>query len=438
MEASPRYAFGRSLLLSGAATLALTVAPAVAVAVEPVGGHGAIQLPAWVESSTGPQSVASAFETPLSPAPKPREPRPLKPAAGLSALPKPDAYDLGELLTSEDAEPLTEEAALLRREVRRLQHAAGEARTPHALTRLLHRYQSCRQQFVDHDDEALRSKLDRIASWALDSRGRLRAAEGKTNAALKDFRLATRLDPTNHAARHDLAVSLAESGDDRAALEELSRILADRPTDASALSNRATIRMRRGENELAIADCDTALAALGEEAAECAGLLALRGVALHAAGRLRAAAIDLNEALRLDPSRAPTYLARGHVFAEGELYDQAISDYAAALEADPRSVEAYRCLAWALATCPEPELRSPSTAVEAAWRARRLSRQEDPLVLDASAAAHAASGEYPEAIRLQQQVLLTSGESAPEGAAERLRLYKAGRPYVAKRGAQTR
>ncbi len=143
---------------------------------------------------------------------------------------------------------------------------------------------------------------------------------------------------------------------------------------------------------------------------------------------------DFDEALRLAPQHAEARTARGHVYAEAGYYDQAIADYRGALDADPKSIEAYRSLAWLLATCPKASYRSPSTAIEAAWRARRLLGSEDFLTLDASAAAHAAAGEFAEAVRLQQRALLNvpPGDAAATAEArQRLQLYEHGQAYVA-------
>jgi tetratricopeptide (TPR) repeat protein len=160
-------------------------------------------------------------------------------------------------------------------------------------------------------------------------------------------------------------------------------------------------------------------------------VLTTRGVAFHTLGRLREAAADFDEALRLAPQHASAQTARGHVYAEAGYYEKAIADYRESLDADPESVEAYRSLAWVLATCPEASLRSPPTAIEAAWRARRLLGSEDFLTLDASAAAHAAAGEFAEAVRLQQRAVGIADAGAAPEAQHRLQLYERNQPYVA-------
>lgn len=396
-----------------AAAYAFVLGSGASSVAEPV---SAVRLPAWIEANSSHEvSQASYDKAPRPPAvgprfnprapvePPPREPRPLK-------TPTDQA---GERL------------------VRQLENAASGAETSHALGRLLRRYDETRKQLEDGADPALLARADRVGAWAYESRGRLRAEAADYDRATTDYRNALLLDAKNEGARHALAVSLAEAGVVDEALEEFSLLLQINPTLVAARRNRAQLHLGRGRPDSAIADLDVALAQPAASDRERANLLRLRGVALHTAGRLRAAAVDLNEAVRFNPNDAAAYTARGHVFAEGGFYDQAISDYAAALDAEARHIEAYRSLAWVLATCPHARLRDPATAVEASWRARRLLGHDDFLTLDAAAAAHAAAGDYAEAVKLQQRALVAA-ESPPADAKTRLALYQAGRPYVAK------
>lgn len=387
---------------------------------------GAIRLPTWIEPDEA-----------LAPRPASHE---SAPSPGNVKRPG----DLGELMASfEEPAPLqlaepprpvtTGEAPTLERLVRQLEHAASEARTAHLLTRLLNRYETTRAKLQADQELALIARCDEVGSWAHDSRGRLRAEAGRAQSAIDDFRASLAIDETNASARHGLAVSLAEAGFTGEALEQFSRVLADQPHSHEARRNRALLHLSLGRSESAVADLDAALGMPTARGAERASLLRIRATAFQATGRLRESATDLNEAIRLDPKDAAAYTLRGHVFAEGGFYDQAINDYQAALHADPADAEAYRSLAWVLATCPEKRLRDPQTAIEASWRARRLLGQDDFLTLDASAAAHAAAGDYAEAVRLQQQALLSAADVATNAARERLRFYKASRPYIAKR-----
>lgn len=401
---------------------------AVCCAITAVGGSSStaeesqhvISLPEWVDTTAGrgvkPASFQVAPKPPVKFQGEPAEPQPFP---TLTRLP-------------ETADP---------RPIRQLEHAASEARGEHALTRVIERYRSTRTELSDTGSKQLAAQADQVGSWALHARGRERSDRGDQPGAITDYRNAVRINPANHAALHDLGIALADRGDNKEALAAFSSVLHRLPDSTEALRNRAALLLRIGEADLAVVDCDRALRGMKAGTTAQTATLALRGSALHAAGRLREAAQDLDAALRQHPDDPKTRVARGHVFAEAGFYDQALADYEAALQSDSSSVEAYRSLAWVLATCPESRLRDPETAIEAAWRARRLLGSDDVLTLDASAAAHAAAGEFGEAVRLQQRLLMkmTDREDAEMASAERrLNTYKAGQPYVAKRVVATR
>lgn len=384
-----------------------------------------IRLPAWVASQSEGSVQATGYEK--APMPPPLEaPRP---------------RDLAEQAT--EASPIEgpESSAgevPVERQMRQLEHAAGEARTAHALTRLMQRSERVRRAAVEAGSDETADRTDRVSSWAYEARGRLRSAEGRHRAAIDDFHEALLLNESNLSARHALAFALAETNWLNEALVEFSRVLAENPGAHSVLLDRAQTHLSLGSIASSIADCDAALGVMPADQPERAATLQLRGTALHAAGRLRDAATDLNASLRIDPDNAATLVARGHVFAEGGFHEQAAADYTAAVHAEPTNAEAYRALAWLLATCPEPRLRDAKTAVEAAWRARRLGGVDEFLSLEASAAAHAAAGDFAEAIRLQQQALMAAGAPQSRAATQRLDRYKAGRPHIARAPARTR
>ena len=375
------------------------------------GAEDVIRLPSWVEPTAEADAVEQAA---YEPAPRPRafdhEPKLLSPPARLASI-------------SEETDAV--------RQVRQLEHAASTAQSRHALTRLLKR---CDETLVTLEDPTLRQQAERVQSWARHTRGRLTMQAGDAAGALVDLRAAVAANPKNTAALGDLAVALAETGDGAAAMESIDRLLTLDPASVVGLQNRASLRLATGSAELAelaVADCDAALAKVSADAPDRPAVLTTRGVAFHSLGRLREAAADFDEALRLDPKLSPARTARGHVYAEAGFYEQAINDYRGALDADPESIEAYRSLAWVLATCPQRSLRSPQTAIEAAWRARRLLGGEDFLTLDASAAAHASAGEFDEAVRLQQRAVVIADPTAAAEAQQRLRLYQRGKAYVA-------
>lgn len=380
-----------------------------------------LRLPSVI-GSPDPEVVPAAFHGALLP----HAPRP--PALRRAAAPRPPR-PLEVHAAASRSEPARDSASEALA-VRQLEHAAGDASSPHALARLLRRYESVRSAL---SDPALRRRADRVASWAIVARTEVDPRDPADD--LSDLRQAVKLDPESVSARLALATTLAFDGDEVAALDTLDALVARDPACVVALLNRATLRLRRGDAAGAITDCDVALAGADDKAAERPSLLVLRGVALHAEGRLREAGAAYDAALAAEPGRADALTARGHVYADAGLYDQALADYLAAARSASESVEAYRSLAWLLATCPDDRLRNPATALEAASRALRLGGEEDPLALESAAAAHASAGEFGEAVRRQQQAVLLLGGAphAPPEIEDRLRLYERGEAFVAER-----
>ena len=82
-----------------------------------------------------------------------------------------------------------------------------------------------------------------------------------------------------------------------------------------------------------------------------------------------------------------------------------MANYQKAIELQPRFIPAQRDLAWMLATWPEPSVRNATKAVALAEQANQLSRDGDPQVLRALAAAYAEAGRFPEAVLKAKQAM---------------------------------
>jgi tetratricopeptide (TPR) repeat protein len=110
-------------------------------------------------------------------------------------------------------------------------------------------------------------------------------------------------------------------------------------------------------------------------------------------------------------------------------FGRAAADYQKSLALDAESPDAYRSLAWLLATCPDPQFRHPEKALLAAERAARLAPPGDPFVLDALAAAHASAGHFDQAVRYQREAISVAPEGFAEPFAARLALYEQRQPF---------
>ena len=91
-------------------------------------------------------------------------------------------------------------------------------------------------------------------------------------------------------------------------------------------------------------------------------------------------------------------------------------------------------LAWILATHPDPSRRRPQDAVRIGRRVVRMTREQDPRMLDVLAAAHAAAGDFDQAVATARKAirLAAARPGNPLGRLlqERLDLYLQRRAYV--------
>jgi tetratricopeptide (TPR) repeat protein len=105
---------------------------------------------------------------------------------------------------------------------------------------------------------------------------------------------------------------------------------------------------------------------------------------------------------------------------------EAISFYESAITHDPNNVTILNNLAWQLAAHPEEDMRDPGRAVVSAEKAARLTKQENPHVLDTLAVAYASSGDFDKAIQTVERAkrLVTNDPRITAKFLERLRLFR--------------
>jgi Zn-dependent protease len=160
-----------------------------------------------------------------------------------------------------------------------------------------------------------------------------------------------------------------------------------------------------------------------------------RGMALMRQGAATEAIAEYDQALQRIPqgqrARANVYLVRGLSHAQLGHYAAAEEDLLQSLRIEPRTTDAMNNLAWLWATCPDPQHRHGEQAVQYATDACRLTDWKEPLYLGTLAAALAEAGHFEMAIARQQKALENPAYQRQHGemAQERLRLYRAGKPY---------
>jgi len=114
---------------------------------------------------------------------------------------------------------------------------------------------------------------------------------------------------------------------------------------------------------------------------------------------------DYDRVIRITPKDSDNYDARGGAyFAKGN-YKQALSDFEKAVQLSQNNAGAWGHLAWLKAACPEDSLRNGKEAIRMSIKACELSNWKEPGPIFALAAAYAETGDFDSAVRYAQQAL---------------------------------
>ena len=139
---------------------------------------------------------------------------------------------------------------------------------------------------------------------------------------------------------------------------------------------------------------------------------------------------DLSEAIQRNPQCASAYFGRGAAWSGKGAFAKARADYTEAVRIDPKQSDAHSGLAWLLATCPDARLRDGKKAVESATKACELSQWKSPYAIGTLAAAHAESGDFDLAVKMQTKAIeLLTDEKEKADFRTRLELFHQKKPY---------
>jgi tetratricopeptide (TPR) repeat protein len=206
------------------------------------------------------------------------------------------------------------------------------------------------------------------------------AGRGRLDAAAAEFAVVARLDPGGQAATSGFGRTLARFG--------ALLVREQRWAPAAAILARAV------ELEPAMPDAEVSLAH-----------------ALTARGEIATAETHYRRALDQKPDPMTEYYGYGRTLVPQAYFGlgsalaargdapAAAAAYAAALDLSPGYAAAAAALAWLEATSEDEQVYAPARAFERATRASRLAVGQDPIALDALAAAFAAEGDFMSAVR---------------------------------------
>jgi spermidine synthase len=118
------------------------------------------------------------------------------------------------------------------------------------------------------------------------------------------------------------------------------------------------------------------------------------------------------------------------------MIEKCIAEYREALRLIPDLKTSLNNLSWVLATNHDQKNRNGVEAVKLAELACKQTDYQNPFALDTLAAAYAAAGRYPDAVRTAEKALLLVPENVRQSKLamemrDRLLLYKSGKIYIA-------
>jgi len=145
-------------------------------------------------------------------------------------------------------------------------------------------------------------------------------------------------------------------------------------------------------------------------------------------------AIDhYKSALQINPNYAGAYYNLGKIFANQDKIEDAIFNYRKAILFNPHMTQAIYNLSWILATYKDKRYRNGEEAVKLAEKLCKITRNTQPIALDALAAAYAEIKKFDDAILTAQKALKLALLYGPKelvlNLKKRLQLYKARRPF---------
>lgn len=217
-------------------------------------------------------------------------------------------------------------------------------------------------------------------------------------------------------------VYLLDYQNDRA-IEDFTQVIRLTPEDSDAYFLRGNGYASNGHYDQAINEYNESLRLKPDNA----WAFYYRGNVYEDKGQTGRAIEDYSHVTRLKPDFPDAYLRRGYLHYVRSEFALAIRDYDHIIRLKPEDTAAKNNLAWILATANDVRYRDGQRALGIA---HELSAEisGNPNLIGTLAAAYAAVGDFPNAIRHESDAMTAARENGSNLAQheERLRLYQSG------------
>ena len=157
------------------------------------------------------------------------------------------------------------------------------------------------------------------------------------------------------------------------------------------------------------------------------------GNALVRKGDAEAAIYNYRKALQLNPDFFKSFYNIARILLNQGKIGEAIYNFQKALTINSETPQTLFNLSWIYATSENRKYRNGEKAIKLAEKLCKLTDFQQPLALDALAAAYAETGKFNKAVATAQKALELALQMGPEelvlGLRKRLKLYQAGQVY---------
>jgi tetratricopeptide (TPR) repeat protein len=222
--------------------------------------------------------------------------------------------------------------------------------------------------------------------------------------------------PQNARAHNNVGTRLMEREIDEDALWQFLEAIRYKPDYADAHTSAGWLLCKKGNMEEGKRHLSEALRImpLHEAANFYAGKLYLLE------GNTKAAIESFSNTLKANPTNELAYLNMGKAWEKEGNIAEAIKTYRNLLDMKPRNAAVIGQLAFVLATSKDQMLRNPTEAQQLAENAVSITREQQPLPLEALAAANAELKRFPEAIEAAQKAIFLASALGDQETVVRL------------------
>jgi len=237
-------------------------------------------------------------------------------------------------------------------------------------------------------------------------------------------------EPDRTSLRDDIAVLYMELNRPADAATHFEAVLKLKPDAAPAHFNYGTALAASGRLDDAVSAYQRALQLRPAYGIAHNNL----GTALLQLGRPQQAMSAFREAARVEPRLGEAHLNVGLLSRAMGDYPEAVTRFRQAVQLQPDWVTAIASLASVLAAAPDATVRNPQEAITLAGSAVTLTSRQDGNTLDVLAVAHAAAGDFDQALAVIDEALALN---PPPQLASMIRshqeLFKRREPYISGR-----